>query len=70
MLSYIKDRNLINSFINFRQAKDRYFYDGAESLKGFPTSEFDMEMKQTDDSQTSWDRRATMQGSRWVKLAR
>ncbi len=33
----------------FRQAKDRYFYDGAESLKGYPTSEFDMEMKQTDD---------------------
>ena len=52
MLSYIKDRNLINSFINFRQAKDRYFYDGAESLKGFPTSEFDMEMKQTDDRQS------------------
>jgi hypothetical protein len=35
-----------------RQAKDRYFYDGAESLKGFPTSEFDMEMKQTDDRQS------------------
>ena len=35
-----------------RQAKDRYFYDGAESLKGYPTSEFDMEMKQTDDRQS------------------
>jgi hypothetical protein len=41
-----------NLFFISRQAKDRYFYDGAESLKGFPTSEFDIEMKTTDDRQS------------------